>query len=258
MNDINDRAATSDGYPIPPSSAPERPTERPVTAPVTLSQLIPPKRELPVPKERVKRSAPARQKSKVNNRIAAEVKVGSRKTGTKAKAGANLKATNINTKASSTKQIKANETSLMNFKDSFADTDTGDGRNASLKINEKRPIAEKSTVVVPSDSQNHSYVSKATNTQSGKPENYMDPLANISAEEFMDRLDRWVRRYKNIPVPNHTLSTEDEKLAQYAAMLDDERLAVVDDMILRCLEDPNFHKLAEDVEKSWRRIGLGF
>lgn len=80
----------------------------------------------------------------------------------------------------------------------------------------------------------------------------------------MQRLDHWVRKYHDqIPAPAPKpvaipATTNQESLAAYAAQPESERLAALDEMICDCLEDENFVKLCEDVEKSWKRVGLGF
>jgi len=51
--------------------------------------------------------------------------------------------------------------------------------------------------------------------------------------------------------------TAKEQLAEYAARPDAERAKLIDDMILECLQDENFGKLCDDVERNWKRICLG-
>lgn len=90
-------------------------------------------------------------------------------------------------------------------------------------------------------------------------ESQTDTFANISPEEYMDRLDDWVRKCRAFPTSTSPQMLDDsEKLAKFSALPDDERLKVIDNMIMQCLDDENFVKLVEDVEKSWKRIGLGF
>ena len=75
----------------------------------------------------------------------------------------------------------------------------------------------------------------------------------------MSRLDSWVREYQHLPAPQpRDAAAAMEDLTAYAAQSKEERLAVIDEMICECLEDENFGKLVEDVDESWRRIGLGF
>lgn len=80
---------------------------------------------------------------------------------------------------------------------------------------------------------------------------------DIPSDEIMSRLDDWVRKYQDLPAPKAPV-TAAENLAAYAAQPEEERLVIIDNMICECLGDENFIKLTEDVEKSWRRIGLGF
>jgi len=85
----------------------------------------------------------------------------------------------------------------------------------------------------------------------------LSSTGEISPEEYMSRLDDWVRRYQDLPAPKPGPSPVSD-LTAYAAQSEADRLAVVDDMICEYLEDENFIKLVEDVERSWKRIGLGF
>ena len=82
-------------------------------------------------------------------------------------------------------------------------------------------------------------------------------LGAINPEEFMSRLDEWVRKYQDLPVPKQRPPPVSD-LVGYAARSEEERLSALDNMLCNCLDDENFVKLVEDVEKSWKRIGLGF
>ena len=86
----------------------------------------------------------------------------------------------------------------------------------------------------------------------------MKHLAPIQPEEFMASLDTWIRKHHNLPAPPVPPRTAPEHLANYAVQSDAERSQMIDNMICECLQDENFSKLAEDVECSWKRIGLGF
>ena len=59
---------------------------------------------------------------------------------------------------------------------------------------------------------------------------------------------------KPAPRPPPTANTN---LAAYAAQSDEARFAAIDTFICQNLLDDDFLKLCEDVERSWRRIGLG-
>lgn len=74
----------------------------------------------------------------------------------------------------------------------------------------------------------------------------------------MTRLDAWVREYQDLPAPKprDLVAANINNLAAYAVQPREERMAIIDDMICECLGDENFIKLLEDVDQSWRRIGL--
>lgn len=82
-------------------------------------------------------------------------------------------------------------------------------------------------------------------------------LPNIQPAEMLDSLDGWIRKYHGLPVPQAPMTAK-EQLAEYAAKPDAVRAKMIDDMILECLQDENFGKLCDDVEKNWKRICLGF
>lgn len=81
-------------------------------------------------------------------------------------------------------------------------------------------------------------------------------LPNIQPEEYLDHLDEWIRKYHDLPVPKAPVTAK-EQLANYAAKPDEARAKIIDDMILECLQDENFGKLCDDVERNWKRICPG-
>ncbi len=72
---------------------------------------------------------------------------------------------------------------------------------------------------------------------------------NPTDEEWMDRVDAFVARHAARLPPMQA-----KDLSAYAAQSDEERMAQIDNMICDYIKDPNFVKLCEDVENSWRRI----
>lgn len=68
-----------------------------------------------------------------------------------------------------------------------------------------------------------------------------------------------MREYQHLPAPKprDLIAGNTSNLAAYVAQPQEERMAIIDDMICECLGDDNFVKLLEDVDQSWRRIGLG-
>lgn len=79
----------------------------------------------------------------------------------------------------------------------------------------------------------------------------------IQPDEYLTALDDWIRKYHNLPAPAAPKSDK-ERLAEYAAKPDGERKKIIDNMVLECLQDENFMKLCQDVERSWKRVCLGF
>lgn len=75
----------------------------------------------------------------------------------------------------------------------------------------------------------------------------------VSAE-YLDRIDAFVAQHASRPPPPEAAN---DSLAAYAAQSDEDRLASIDDLICQHLMDDDFLQLCEDVENSWRRIGLG-
>lgn len=79
----------------------------------------------------------------------------------------------------------------------------------------------------------------------------MNASDDVSAN-YLDRIDVFVSKHMSRPPPE-----ANDSLADYAAQSDEDRMAAIDDMICQNLMDDDFLKLCEDVENSWRRIGLG-
>ena len=82
------------------------------------------------------------------------------------------------------------------------------------------------------------------------------------AEEWETAVQNFVEKFKNHPAPYPPKSPPPpakpvSNLEEYALRPVDERRAAVDDMIMELIVDPGFATLCEDVEASWKRIGLG-
>ncbi|KAL8905081.1 MAG: hypothetical protein Q9207_002855 [Kuettlingeria erythrocarpa] len=388
LNPVSDeRATTSYGYPFPSSSALERVVDRPATAPVTLSQIMPPKRELPFPKEplnsdtqqdldearhdKVKSGKQSRKTTKAakNSSIGkargqtsrpssarAKPRPASRKgnaevvpslrapdqepgpedsvrpetrvadssprkhtdTGQVVTGVGDSKAEMVRVSSKSkprpasrqeavkehpglpatTRQLRSQDrghantivenhapteqpTSVPNTgsgasrkrkpakeklqplpPESEPELEEQTGSDASVasspakKATAKRAMAEAS----PSKTNTRKKPSAAAEKPPSIHEQFTNDFENVPPEEYMDRLDHWVRKYQDLPTPKPTIkpSTDKEQLAAYVAQPEKERLAALDNMICDYLDDENFVKLVEDMDKSWRRIGLGF
>ncbi|KAL8768839.1 MAG: hypothetical protein Q9209_005020 [Squamulea sp. 1 TL-2023] len=268
---LEERAATSYGLHFPVSRAPEKSPERPVTAPLTLSQLMPPRRELPFAKEPANRGA--RDEVVVEEAPQKAVK----KPPVRAKAKPKKQpsrplSSRSHPKPAGQKGGTTKEPSMV------VRLRTGPGPGLSPAEASPDPLV--ASTIKPANLEATDQVLTETstdklNTRSSKPtvttsepSSTSNPaptknIENISPEEYMSRLDHWARKYQDLPAPSPKctaipLSTDKENLAAYARQTEDERLAALDTMICECLEDENFATLVTDVEKSWKRIALGF
>lgn len=70
----------------------------------------------------------------------------------------------------------------------------------------------------------------------------------------LDQIDEFVETHKSRPAP----VVDPWQTPRYADAPEEERRAMVNDWICNNLENEDFRKLCEDVDNSWRRIGLGF
>lgn len=138
-----------------------------------------------------------------------------------------------------------------------ADTSTQTSQSRGLLV--LRP-GRKAMAEILGNSKGRPLVNPDTSSTPKEPASKYPSLAGtneVSPEEFMSQLHNFVRYFQDVPAPTPR-PTDFDQLAAYAAQSDEVRQAVVRDMIFEYLGDENFVRLAEDVEKEWRRIGLGF
>ncbi|KAI4124225.1 MAG: hypothetical protein LQ347_005816 [Umbilicaria vellea] len=83
-------------------------------------------------------------------------------------------------------------------------------------------------------------------------------IADNVSDEYFTRIDAFVQKYRNRPVAEAYVENAGADLAAFAALPEAERLAAIDAEIVDCIGDDSFLQLCEDVEKSWKRIALGF
>lgn len=269
--DFITRATTSCGAETrPTSSAPETYSVRPSTAPITLSQMLPPKRVLPFPPKHNKPSAPNSENtssfSLPNPPEIAENQVTTDRNKTFA---ATASGVNILTPETLTANATNSQNSLQpGVTSTLADAEMIDVPSTP-EIPPKVPQS-RSTTTVPlkkAAKPRRKPPSKPKGIESPKnpksrpgPNKAPGQAANIFEDvepaDFMARLDHWVREYQHLPAPR-PLEVSSENLTSYAAQSKEERMTMIDDMICNCLGDEDFTKLVEDVGESWRRIGLG-
>lgn len=282
--EFTSRAATSCENEIrPTSSAPEPFRDRPSTVPLSLSQMLPPKRVLPFP---IKPTKPTTPTPTPNSEVAIystpyDLPAADTSSAKKKKAntmpGASTEALAADTRERIGEEgpqepgtaIGPNEGPTDNSSSTQALLEASEPGSTTVppktkptpKPREKpTPKPRKSAVPKPrtkpatTKSPPRSSSPKQSSSKcTGEVPSRRIFGDNIAPAEFMTRLDTWVREYQHIPAPK----PRDLNLAAYAAQPREERMTIIDDMICECLEDENFMKLLEDVDQSWRRIGLG-
>ncbi|KAI4223185.1 MAG: hypothetical protein LQ349_007478 [Xanthoria aureola] len=288
-----ERATTSYTHAFTASITRNESPERPATAPLTLTQLMPPKRELPfakefagegkrseivveeTPKKAVKRPA-SRAKTK-------QMKQTSRPSSSRMKLKPDSSKPGGNAEQSMIIRLKTGPGSDEHTTDPMSNLPIIPTTSSPKKTIPKPVLPEvpfnkpntrsRATIsplrtdpLTPSRTNTETILPQKTVNMAPHPENGLptNTTNDITPEEYMSRLDHWVRKYHNLPAPSPPdpksvpATTEKDQLAAFGAQPEATRLAAIDDMICECLDDPNFATLVADVEKSWKRIGLGF
>jgi hypothetical protein len=264
--------------PKPPSSAPETYSERSEPPAVSLSQMLPPKRVLPFPSKNPKLPPsdpevitirPSQATTEIlPSIVAAAKKKKPRPKITKKKTVAPNKARGPQTAdTSATTQPPGLAETPIN-PDTIYVPSTPEAAPSSRNVvspislsSPKGPTDSHLGATSPSSAQPKKRLKVTQTPQTGN--NPLRAFADtVEPAEFMSRLDTWVREYhQTLPCPkppSPPAQTASDTLALYAAQSKEDRMAAIDEMICECLADASFGKLVEDVEDSWKRIGLGF
>ncbi|CAG8959027.1 hypothetical protein HYFRA_00012187 [Hymenoscyphus fraxineus] len=78
------------------------------------------------------------------------------------------------------------------------------------------------------------------------------PSPESPPEDYLNGIDKFVSKYSSRSAPTELWQTPG-----WSNGTEEERDAILNNYICENLENPDFIKLCEDVERSWRRIGLG-
>lgn len=278
------RAATSCGNEFrPTSSAPEPYRDRPATAPLSLSQILPPKRVLPFPTKPAKPTTPTPNPeaaiSSTPNELPAANTGPAKKRKTTTKSLASTEAPAADTRERIAKGgHQQPETGIVANE---APTDISSAAQTLLEaFKPGSPIVPSNTKTTPkprakpTPKPRKSAVPKSGTKKfaTGCPPRRSSPKQSSSTStrdrslfgddigpaEFMSRLDTWIREYQYLPAPKprDLIAGNTNNLAAYAAQPREERLAIIDDLVCEYLWDENFVKLLGDVYQSWRRVGI--
>ena len=262
----------------PSSSAPEPYRDRSTTAPLSLSQMLPPKRVLPFPtKPTTPSSNPEAANSSdltaANTHSAKKIKTTTRPVAsTEAPAntreriagnGQQQPETAIGPNEGPT-DISSTAQALLEASEPGSTTvppktkTTPKARVKATPRPRKSAVPKTRTKPGATRSPTRSSPPKQSSTSTREEPSRKLFGDDIAPAEFMTRLDAWVREYQDLPAPKprDLVAANINNLAAYAVQPREERMAIIDDMICECLGDENFIKLLEDVDQSWRRIGL--
>lgn len=99
--------------------------------------------------------------------------------------------------------------------------------------------------------------------QSGTPIVHVAPVVSVVSPgiqpptenppvTYLEAIDDFVLKHKSGPAP-----VELWQRPSWSDGTDEERQNLLNDFLVECLDDPNFLQLCEDVDNSWRRIGIG-
>lgn len=282
----------------PTSSAPEPYRDRSSTAPLSLSQMLPPKRVLPFATKSTKPTTPttppaptpntetaipslAYELTTANTSPAKKIKISTKPvartealaTDTRERVaeneqqqqepaiGPNEGATDISSVAQTLSEASEPASTTVPPK---AKT-TSKARAKATPKPRKSAVPKSRTKSAAMGSPTRSSSLKQSLPASAREEGSQKvPSRNlfgdeIAPAEFMTRLDAWVREFQDLPAPKprEIIAGDINNLAAYAVQPREERMAIIDNMICECLGDENFVRLLEDVDQSWRRIGLG-
>ena len=280
--DLTTRASTSCGYVGQlASSALETQCVRPFTAPISLSQMLPPKRELPFLKKHMKPSPPPEMITEPEHvkdgmeeivvidsapSSQAPIAIPQSPVGVAEEKSAVVKRKRAKAPATKRSIKKAPEptkvsTNVLSDLETVQVPATPEAiRTASatnafeakrLIVTLKNPAPKASRETKPRNNPKLPTAPETPLAQSPKIFEDLEPA------EFMARLDDWVRQYQHLPAPGPH-QPEAENTAAYAAQPKEERMAILDNMIVERLGNKDFLALAQDMDQSWRRIGLEF
>ena len=284
--------STAFGHEARPTSAPQTQTlaQHLLTDDVTLSQVLPPKRVLPFPEIKEKPAggddgaAPAEEQNPepaISDK--AKTQTAKRTTGrannARAKSSGRKASLPTPEPSSSAPKPRARKKAAAKKDSETAPPSSAPLRATSSRKPSSREVSPISETAYPSSPP----VAKATkkrplipleNNETNKRraqlpdrpsslpvEQQKGPLGSAFSDmkpaELLDSLHGWIQKYHHLPAPEPPKTSKDH-LAEYAKHSDEQRAKAIDKLICDCLQDENFHKLVEDLEGTWRRIGLGF
>ena len=243
----------------------ERP--RPLTSPLryqlhdTLAELHPPKRILPFPELSLKPvEADPIEDGPTEDSVQAQP-TDAKKGVTKEKAKVQKGKKSSSTASKSARAVSSSGPACTTNKTSKSTTGSAPKPSSTTsratKMNSRKasPIVEKdlaeTSSPLPSPKAPMPYKKKRSTATKAK-----EVPSTIVTETYMKSVDEFVRKHTPRPSPIAPALAPVSDLEDYAKMPEIMRLEEVDKLIMKYIEDDNFVILCEDVEKSWKRVGL--
>ena len=260
--------------------------DRPWTAPTTvdsLSQMLPPKRELPFAKSAMLKLSenivinPKQNATDFQARRPETRPIASKGKAPKPKSASEHASRDMENLQGKTTRSKSKPTKTTGALKAFGDgkilsEEKAQGKtvfsgNVETSTSSTKPVEEsKGTVERPiAGEEPFSYTSAATQTPSALDNSPSRLHASKFAEEWIGVIEDLASRSRDhtylapssIPAPVIPAANKVFDLAEYATRPAAERRATLEAMIHEWLVDENFGIMSEDAEHVWKRIGLG-
>lgn len=267
-------------FQVQPMGASEQtPTEREYIHPLPPSQMLPPKRILPVPEKAVqsfKAALPDQQSKEIPTATKPKVKRQTKRRAQSAKPRkSNVKAeTETNPSDSLVLTLKLPERSArVNSPSSSAPSRVPSSDMEAMPASSqppappriesrKRSLTDQSTIQPNKQTRTETVTDATTEAPtiaSEHPPQAQQPqaahrLVGIGSPELLESIDKLMRKYHHFPAPKPPVQTAKEQLADFAALNEEDRLKTVDKMILECLQDENFGILMDTLDLAEDRV----
>lgn len=129
-------------------------------------------------------------------------------------------------------------------------------------VNKRPKMVNQSTQTTPNMEREVHWAAKQVLSNHDVPElaqNTLSPAATAAIpptppESYVKAVDDFITKYKDRPAPAKPV--EIWETAGYDEMDEEKRLDLINEFLCKNLENPQFIKLCEDMEHSWRRIGF--
>ena len=232
----------------------------------TLDQLLPPKRELPFakfdPKPPRRHTLPVLEDSSGSDELEMPEPAKNQTSKPKTKAKAKAPAFKANRPVLFSTDLSPTDLNSDRLTTSYRPTSAPSTITDTLTyvLSSSPPLAiapgHRSLAALPASEEN------ARQNNPRRPQGPTEPTTNPSGDhlpdEYWDRIRVFLNKHHDRAAAEKFSDDAAADRAAYAALPEEERLAALDAEIVECIMDDNFLQLCKDVEKSWKRVALGF